>query len=246
MINIAKEIQDKGFIVIKKLFSKKQVNSLFQSYEENINYCYSIIKQKVYKDSLDKKYLLLQKKNNILKSRSYDISKYDPAIYKFSTTKKLEIILKNYFQEKYFLDLPQIRIDDKSNNHMLPMHQEIYGQISSNLLTLWAPLTAVSKKNGTLAIIEGSHLHGLLKHQYYKINKHKYHGVVKSFLKGKKISYLTMSAGDAVLFHPYLVHGTGKNYTSKIRWTFVARYNGISGVEYLNNTKHPLRIRQQY
>ena len=47
MINIAKEIQDKGFIVIKKLFSKKQVNSLFQSYEENINYCYSIIKQKV-------------------------------------------------------------------------------------------------------------------------------------------------------------------------------------------------------
>ena len=32
MINIAKEIQDKEFIVIKKLFSKKQVNSLFQSY----------------------------------------------------------------------------------------------------------------------------------------------------------------------------------------------------------------------
>ena len=132
MINIAKEIQDKGFILIKKLFSKKQVNSLFQSYEENIDYCYSVIKQKVYKDSLDKKYLFLQKKNNILKSRSYDISKYDPAIYKFSTTKKLENILKNYFQEKYFLDLPQIRIDDKSNNHMLPCIKKFMGRCQAS------------------------------------------------------------------------------------------------------------------
>jgi len=241
------ELKVNGFILLKNFFKKKDINDLLKAYEDNINYCCSISMppKNIKKKSLNEKYLFLKKKNNILKSRSYDLSKYDPSIYKFSTNYKLEKILKSYFKEKYFIDLPQIRIDDSSNSYMLPLHQEIYGQISNNLLTMWAPLTKVSKKNGTLAVIKGSHSDGLLKHQYYKINKNKYHGVKKDLLKGKKITYLNLLPGDIVLFHPLLVHGTGKNYTNKIRWTFVARYNGISGVEYLNNSKHPLRIKQQ-
>ena len=35
-----------------------------------------------------------------------------------------------------------------------------------------------------------------------------------------------------------------KNFTKKIRWTFVARYNAISGIKYLNNKKSSLRIKQ--
>lgn len=244
MNKITKSLKINGYAIIKKFFFKKEINHILKSFEENIDYCYSLI-SKDKKKTLDEKYLFLQKKNNILKSRSYDLSKYDPSIYKFSTNYKLEKILKNYFKEKYFIDLPQIRVDDISNSYMLPLHQEIYGQLSSSLLTLWAPLTKVSKKNGTLAVIKGSHNNGLLKHQYYKINKNKYHGVKKNLLKGKKITYLNLLPGDIVLFHPLLVHGTGKNYTNKIRWTFVARYNGISGIEYLNNNNHPLRIEQK-
>ena len=44
MKNIKKKIEEKGYIVIKNLFSKKEIKSIFNSYEKNINYCLKLIK----------------------------------------------------------------------------------------------------------------------------------------------------------------------------------------------------------
>ena len=143
------------------------------------------------------------------------------------------------------MDLPQIRIDDNENSFLLPPHQELHGQISNNIITLWAPLSKVSKKMGTMGFIEGSHKNGIKKHVFYYINKKKYHGVSKEIIKKSKFKYLNLLPGDAVLFHPLLIHTSFKNLSKKIRWTFVARYNGISGINYIKNLKSPLRIKQR-
>ncbi len=245
MKNIKKEIELKGYTIVKKLFSKKEIKDIFSSYEKNIDYCIKLIKVKKNIDNLDKKYLFLKKKNKLLKSRSYDLSKFHPSIYNFALNKKLDKILKNYFKEEFFLDLPQIRIDDNKNSFILPPHQEIYGQISQNIITLWAPLSNVSKKKGTMGLIEGSHKEGIKRHLFYSINKKKYHGVDKKIIKNAKFKYLNLSPGDAVLFHPLLIHSSRKNISNKIRWTFVARYNGISGIDYLKSLSSPLRIKQK-
>ena len=68
--------------------------------------------------------------------------------------KKLLKIIKSIFQETFFLDYPQIRVDDNKNTHSLPLHQEIFGQMSSKILTLWMPLTNVSKKMAPLALVK--------------------------------------------------------------------------------------------
>ena len=94
-------------------------------------------------------------------------------------------------------------------------------------------------------VIDQSHKMGMLKHKFYFDKTNKYHGVDKKLLSKHKVRYLNLNSGDVVLFDPYLVHGTGKNYTNKIRWTFVARFNSISGIEYLKNEKAPLRIKQK-
>ena len=245
MKNIKKKIEEKGYIVIKNLFSKKEIKSIFNSYEKNINYCLKLIKiQKKQKD-IDSKYLLLKKKNNLLRARSYDLSKFQPSILKLAVNEKLNKILKSYFNEEFFVDLPQIRIDDNENSFLLPPHQELYGQISKDIITLWAPLSKVSKKMGTMGLIEGSHRDGVKKHVFYNIKKKKYHGISKEIIKNSKFKYLNLSPGDAVLFHPLLIHTSLKNLSRKIRWTYVARYNGISGINYLKNLKSPLRIKQR-
>lgn len=245
MNNIKKEINLKGYAIIRNLFIKEDIKNLFSSYEENINYCLKLINVKPKSNNLDNKYLLLKKKSESLKSRSYDLSKFHPSIFKLATNKKLNKILKEYFKEEFFLDLPQIRIDDNKNSFLLPPHQEIFGQISKNIITLWAPLSKVSKKMGTMGLIEGSHKKGLKKHVFYNIKKKKYHGVDKKFLKDEKFKYLSLSPGDVVLFHPLLIHTSSKNLSEKIRWTFVARYNGISGIDYLKDLKTSLRIKQR-
>ena len=39
MRNIKKKIDEKGYTIIKNLFSKKDINTVFESYKKNINYC---------------------------------------------------------------------------------------------------------------------------------------------------------------------------------------------------------------
>lgn len=243
--NIKKIIETNGYVILKKLFSKQEINNIFNSYEKNLDYCLQLMKSSKKFKSLDKKYLYLKKKNSLLKSKSYDLSKYHPSIFQLATSKRLNKILKNYFNEEFFLDLPQIRIDDNKNSFMLPPHQEIFGQMSKKIITLWAPLTNVSIKNGTMGLVEKSHLKGVRKHSFYKIKSKKYHGVEKKLLRNVKFKYLNLSSGDAVLFHPYLIHTSAKNFSKKVRWTFVARYNGLSGIEYLKKNNSPLRIQQK-
>jgi ectoine hydroxylase-related dioxygenase (phytanoyl-CoA dioxygenase family) len=244
-LKIKNQLKEKGYIVIKNFFTKKQVKELLKSYEKNIDYCNSLMSSSK-KNSLDKKYLYLEKKNKNLKSKSYDLSKYHPSLFQLATDKKLMTILESVFKETFFLDFPQIRIDDNKNSFMLPMHQEIFGQMSRKLLTLWCPLTDVSKKNGTLTIQSDSHKMGVLGHEFIYLNNRQHHAVKKKYINKKKIKYFNLKSGDIVLFDPYLIHGTGKNFSNKIRWTFIARYNAISGIESLKSKKNKsLRILQK-
>ena len=244
--NFKLKLSENGYVVIKNLFIKSEVKHLLNSFEENIDYCNkTFYEKKRLLNNIDQKYFYLKKRDNILRSRSYDISKYHPALFSMATKKKLLKIIKSILQEPFFLDQPQIRVDDNENTHSLPLHQEIFGQMSSKILTLWMPLTNVSKKNGTLALVKKSHKFGPLKHKFYYIKGNKYHGVKKEIIKKYEIDFLNLNAGDGVIFDPYLIHGTGKNFTKKIRWTFVARYNAISGIKYLNNKKSSLRSKQK-
>ena len=239
------DLKTKGFCVIKGFFSRKQINSLLDSFEKNLDYCNNLVgKHKSY--DLDAKYTFLEKKDKNLKSKSYDLSKYHPSLYQLATDKKLMLILERVFKETFFLDFPQIRVDDNKNSFMLPMHQEIFGQMSKKLLTLWCPLTDVSKKNGTLTVQSDSHKMGKLSHEFIYLNKRRHHAVKKKYVNKKKIKFLNLKSGDIVLFDPYLIHGTGKNFSNKIRWTFIARYNAISGIENLKSKKSKsLRIQQK-
>ena len=239
------ELTKNGYVILRSFFSKKTISEVLDGYKKNLDYCLNLLGSNSKNSDINKKYDLLNEKDKKLKAKSYDLSKYHPSLLRLATDRKIEKLINSIFGETHFLDYPQIRVDDNKNSFLLPMHQEIYGQMSNKLLTLWCPLTDVSKYNGTLVLIPGSHKNGLLKHTFYKIKNKKYHGIEKKILKKKKIVSLNLKAGDAVLFDPYLIHGSGKNNSKKIRWTFVSRYNAISGVEYLKNKKSSLRIPQK-
>jgi len=62
MKNIKKEIDKKGYAIIKNLISKNEIREIFDSYEKNINYCLKLIKVQKKQKNIDSKYLLLKKK----------------------------------------------------------------------------------------------------------------------------------------------------------------------------------------
>ena len=242
---IKKELSQNGYSILKSFYSKEIILETLKSYEMNIDYCIKLKKKNI-KGNLDEKYLALEKMDKKLKSRSYDISKFHSSLSRMAVNKKILKIIEKLHNEVFFVDYPQIRADDIKNSYLLPLHQEIYGQLSSKVITLWCPLTNVSKFNGTLNVIPGSHKFGKIKHQFFKIKNNKYHGADKEFIKNKKIKSLKLNSGDIVLFDPHLLHGSGKNISNKIRWSYIVRYNAISGIKYLKDDKSPLRIVQKF
>jgi len=242
---VIKKINEDGFVIIKKLINKKEVKELLNGFETIIDYCISLISKKNKFKNLDQKYLWLQKRNNKLRKRGYDISRFHPSLYKVIFSSKLKSILKKYFKGSPLIDAPQIRVNDSSNTRLLPMHQEVYGQLSSNMLALWLPLSNVSPNDGTLGLIKSSHKKGQLKHKFYKIKNFKAHGVLKKLYRDSKITKVTLKAGDAVLFHHNLIHGSIPNKNRKLRYNYIVRFNDITGVKYLSNLRSPLRIPQK-
>ena len=152
--------------------------------------------------------------------------------------------MSQYFHTGYLMSYPQIRIDDSSNDRLLPFHQELYGQISKDCLTAWCPLENVNIQNGAIQFIPGTHL-SEIEHQFYpEINN--YHGISKNYhIDTENIHYAEIKAGDALIFHPLLVHGSTPNKTSKVRYTLVSRFNPIDKIPYLENENEPLFIQQK-
>jgi len=239
-----KQINKNGFVIINKLIQKSEIKMLLEGFEDIIDFCISLASKKKFK-TLDEKYLWLQKNNNKLKARGYDISRFHPSLYKIIFNKKLQSILKKYFKYEPLVDGPQIRVSDFSNNRLLPMHQEVYGQLSTNILTLWIPLTKVSPTKGTMSFIKGSHKRGKLPHRFYRKNNFKAHGVLKNLYDKSKITSVTLNPGDAVLFHHHLIHGSIENKNKKLRYNYIVRFNELSGIKYLKNLRSPLRIPQK-
>lgn len=79
--------------------------------------------------------------------------------------------------------------------------------------TVWCPLATITKQNGALFALKGSHLFfknfrsGNLPSARIAISKE----------LDKHLTYLEIKAGDAVIFHPALFHGSCPNQTNRLR-----------------------------
>jgi len=83
-----------------------------------------------------------------------------------------------------------------------------------------------NKQNGCLIVIPGTHKGELLPHGYPPtetgaVNK-AFHGVYG--YENVPVTHLEMEAGDTVLFHPILLHGSGINMTKGFRKSISCHY----------------------
>lgn len=112
-----------------------------------------------------------------------------------------------------------------------PLHQDMYYfpfRPADRIVCAWTAMERVTRENGCLVAIPGSHQGALLEHGYPQweggVNK-MYHGVkdLSEQVMDKRV-YLEMEAGDTVFFHPLLIHGSGANRTSGFRKAISCHY----------------------
>jgi len=251
--NICKNFKKNGFVVLRDFISKPQLKKIFFQLNQLIDIPLGSINTSQKKGlTLDEKYLLLKKENPKLKSNFYETITYLDSINSISNSKKITNIVKNILKEKtFFVGSSQIRIDHSKDPYYLPQHQEL-GQMSTKLVLFYMPLVNLNKKTGGLYIRPKTHELGFVPFKGYdKEAKAAGHGrqkiIEKLFnkpeLKKYKSRYIKLNAGDAVIFHNYLFHGTLPNLDkTKCRWVYLTRFNSINKTPFIKDSNNPLAI----
>jgi phytanoyl-CoA hydroxylase len=108
-----------------------------------------------------------------------------------------------------------------------PLHQDLrYFSLrpEHGIIGTWTALGHVTRQNGCLALIPGSHRTELLEHRAPDWDH-----VNGGFLAAKGVEvdrrvHVEMEAGDTLLLHPLLVHGSGRNESSDFRRAISVHY----------------------
>jgi phytanoyl-CoA hydroxylase len=113
-----------------------------------------------------------------------------------------------------------------------PLHQDLLYfpfRPADRIVASWTALERVTKENGCLVVIPGSHRGELLVHEnpdWEDLNGG-YFGVRDIGEALNDRIHLEMEPGDTVFFHPILVHGSGRNRTDGFRRAISAHYSAL-------------------
>ena len=127
----------------------------------------------------------------------------------------------------------------------------------STKVFFYMPLVNLNKKTGGLYIRPKTHELGFFFFFFFTFKGHNKEGreaghgrqkIIDKLLKKPNLSkyksqYIKLNAGDAVIFHNYLFHGTLPNLKQKkCRWVYLVRFNSIKKTPFIKDIKSPLAI----
>lgn len=108
-----------------------------------------------------------------------------------------------------------------------PLHQDLrYFALrpAEKIVATWAAIDRCTRENGCLAVVPGSHKRGLGWH-----GEPDWEHVNSGFFALEEVDrdarvHVEMEPGDLLLFHPLLVHGSGRNRSNDFRRSISTHY----------------------
>lgn len=113
-----------------------------------------------------------------------------------------------------------------------PLHQDLLYfpfRPADRIVASWTALERVTKENGCLVAIPGSHRGELLPHEnpdFEYLNGGYFGARDVAGVMDQRV-HLEMEPGDTVFFHPVLLHGSGRNRTQGFRRAISAHYAAL-------------------
>lgn len=185
------------------------------------------------RSSLEDKYRRLKTQHPVLKSHCYDVLGQLDTVQAALSKPQLIDAGHTIYGSPLLAGYRQVRIDDQSNDRLLPMHQELE-LLSLFNLNIWLPLVDLDAEGGGLRVQPGSHKNGLIRHRLVE-EPQRYWSVPDHAVDSSKVTTIALRAGDALIFHPFLFHGSLGNQSDRIRWTLVGRWAEIRHLPYIRD-----------
>ncbi|HEV7332784.1 MAG TPA: phytanoyl-CoA dioxygenase family protein [Flavisolibacter sp.] len=100
------------------------------------------------------------------------------------------------------------------------------------LISVMVALTPATKENGCLQFIRGSHKMGRVNHGFAGEQVGADMVMVNNALQTMELVYGELEPGDALFFHPNLLHRSEANLSEHPRWSIIACYCSQSNLAY--------------
>jgi phytanoyl-CoA hydroxylase len=100
------------------------------------------------------------------------------------------------------------------------------------MLSVMIAITDANKANGCLQVIKGSHKMGRVEHGFAGEQVGAAQRYVDLALQTMELLYVELKAGDALFFHPNLLHRSEANLSDTARWSLISVYNRSSNTPY--------------
>jgi len=100
------------------------------------------------------------------------------------------------------------------------------------MISIMIAITDANKANGCLQVIKGTHKMGRIEHGFSGEQVGASQHYVELALKTKELVYVEINAGDALFFHPNLLHRSEANLSDMPRWSLISVYNRSENVPY--------------
>jgi len=159
-----------------------------------------------------------------------------PSVYGLITAPRVWAVMRQLMATRLPGIYPSgtgVRMDHPGEDtYLSPWHQEYpYNLTSDNAVTLWLPLVDVDGANGCLLMAPGSHGLGALPvrvrdalNARRNANETLEIDDLDAVLARHPAVSVPAAAGDALVFHTFLLHRSQPNRSAATRWTLQARY----------------------
>lgn len=215
-----------GFIIVKNFLSQEEINKLYliaTGDDTMKNHAFDLNDQSGKKTKLALWYKpgndafgLLSKSNRIVNSAD-KLMEGDSAVC--------------HFHSKLMQKEPRV-------GGAWEWHQD-YGYWYKNeflfpdqMISVMVAITEANKANGCLQVIKGTHKMGRIEHGFAGEQVGASQHYVDLALKTLPLIFVELMPGDALFFHPNLLHRSEANLSDRARWSIISCYNRSANIPY--------------
>lgn len=151
----------------------------------------------------------------------------DPVLFGFARHPSLVAAVQSLLGESIYSLSSNVFNKPPGVDGKHPLHQDLrYFKLApaDKILGVWTAILPATRENGCLSVIPGSHHDGLLAH-----DNPDWEYVNRGFFAVQDVDlsqrqHVEMAPGDTLLFHPLLVHGSGRNKSDQFRRAISAHF----------------------
>lgn len=219
-LEYSKQFEEQGFVILRNVFTEEKLQKVRELQEKIAAYA---------DKNLEDPFLPWSLEHRNDQGVLYDLYQRHPEFQEMANNQRILDCLETTLGKNIFLYDNSLIYKPKGRRNGVPWHQDFISRIHEPLkIIVWMAIDDVSKENGTVQVIPGSHNYGHL--PYHVVQGETHHDRVNMEIIEKdkdKIIYVNLKAGDVLLFNMLVLHGSDEVHTDQPRRVFRCSYQSM-------------------